>query len=395
MPVLPLLAQPAAYRPCIQDLLADGAEVRGYWLDLFEAHLETLASLPTGEGHLRDQGRWEVFRRGYLAELGELRRDPARRGRLNVLELTRFREEQFEAAGIGDPFAELKRRENALALRALPDVLRDVDAASPRRRLELLVRGLLAGNLFDMGSKAAVDAYQEPAAEVGLSRRDGGAFLAMRDRLRPRPWPVDDLDAWLDRSVPVAGPGGMPKRSAGMLPRSETRCVYRQALLFVDNAGPDVILGAIPLARELARLGTRVVLAANSRPALNDVTAAELPAILGECAGRDATLAALVRDDLTAVVASGGDAPLIDLAELTPECCEAAAVSDLLILEGMGRAIESNFDARFTVDTLKIALIKDRMVARVLGVELFDPVFRFEPGGEKSKSQKVKKSKRR
>ena len=49
------------------------------------------------------------------------------------------------------------------------------------------------------------------------------------------------------------------------------------------------------------------------------------------------------------------------------------------MLEGMGRAIESNFDAVFSIDTIKIALIKDTMVAHVIGVELFEPVFRFEP----------------
>lgn len=33
---------------------------------------------------------------------------------------------------------------------------------------------------------------------------------------------------------------------------------YRRALLFVDNSGADVILGMLPLARELLRRGTEV-----------------------------------------------------------------------------------------------------------------------------------------
>lgn len=36
----------------------------------------------------------------------------------------------------------------------------------------------------------------------------------------------------------------------------------------------------LPLARELLRHGTAVVLAANSAPAINDITAAELEALL-------------------------------------------------------------------------------------------------------------------
>ncbi|KAK7260564.1 hypothetical protein RIF29_26713 [Crotalaria pallida] len=54
---------------------------------------------------------------------------------------------------------------------------------------------------------------------------------------------------------------------------------HRRALLFVDNSGADIVLGMLPLARELLRRGTEVVLVANSLPALNDVTAMELPDI--------------------------------------------------------------------------------------------------------------------
>ncbi len=350
MPVLPLIADPASYRPCIQDLLADGPEVRDYWLTLFEEHVQTLAKLPIGGALLCDQQPWPAFRRDYLAGLAELRARPDLRGRLTVLELTVYREEMFAAHGIHDPFRDLKTRENELALRLAPALLREIDDAPPTQRGLLLVRGLFAGNLFDMGSRAVVSAFEEGLFD----------FAAARAGVRSRPWPIDDFDAWAHRL-------------------GEARPVYRQALFFVDNAGPDVVLGAVPLARELARAGTCVVLAANSKPALNDVTADELHQLLGRMRSLDSLIDALLRDDRIAVVPTGCESPLIDLSCLTPECCRAAAESDLLILEGMGRAVESNFDARFNVDTLKLALIKDKMVARILSVDLLDPVFRFEP----------------
>lgn len=53
-------------------------------------------------------------------------------------------------------------------------------------------------------------------------------------------------------------------------------------MLFVDNAGADVVLGMLPLARELLCNGAQVVMAANSIPAINDVTADELVALLAE-----------------------------------------------------------------------------------------------------------------
>ena len=42
----------------------------------------------------------------------------------------------------------------------------------------------------------------------------------------------------------------------------------------------DVLLGMLPLARQLLRRGTAVVIAANSLPSINDITAAELDALL-------------------------------------------------------------------------------------------------------------------
>jgi type II pantothenate kinase len=120
------------------------------------------------------------------------------------------------------------------------------------------------------------------------------------------------------------------------------------------------------------------VLAANSEPALNDVTAYELEPLLAQAAAIDSVLRQHLTDGRIRVVESGCTSPLIDLGALTTACCAEATDCDLLVLEGMGRAIESNFDATFTIDTIKVALIKDPMVARVIGVELFEPVFRFE-----------------
>ena len=352
MPMLPLVADPASYRPCIQDLLRDGDRIRDYWLTLFERHLDTLAALPQADRRFEHHAAWPRFAAAYLAGLADLRRRPDLRGILTVLELTRYRDEMLAEFGFFDPFLDLKRRENRIAVDQYASVVRELDAMDPGSRDESLARGLFAGNLFDMGSKAAVDAFE----------RGGGDFAAARSRVRPRPWAVDDFESWSRRRR------------------------YRQCLFFVDNCGPDIVLGVIPFVRELARGGTRIVLAANSKPALNDITAVELVELLDELRPLDPTLDRLVskahgesESACISVVASGCTSPLIDLSDVLPACCAAANESDLLVLEGMGRAIESNYDTRFSVDTLKVALIKDPMVAETIGVSLFDPVFRFEP----------------
>ena len=45
----------------------------------------------------------------------------------------------------------------------------------------------------------------------------------------------------------------------------------------------------------------------------------------------------------------------------------------------MGRAIESNYDAAFTCDVLRLAMIKDAGVAEAIGAEPFDLSMRFHP----------------
>lgn len=350
MPTLPLLRNPVAYRPCIQDLLADAA-ARDYWITLFENHAETLGDLPVGSARFRDQPEWTGFHDAYQEGLQQLRRCPDLRGELTVLELTKYRDEALHRFNHPDPFHDLKQRENDVAFREFAEVLADLDGRTDEEVPELLARGLFAGNLFDMGSKAAVDAFAD---------KDHG-FLEARRRVRNRPWPFDGLDVWAGRLRGSARP-------------------YRKALVFVDNAGPDIVLGILPFIRDLARRGVEVVLAANSQPALNDVTAEELRPLLERAGELDTQLRSMVREKRIRVIASGCTSPLIDLRDLTPECCEEARDADLLVLEGMGRAIESNFDAEFTIDTIKVALIKDPSVATFIHVDLFDPIFKFEGG---------------
>ena len=64
------------------------------------------------------------------------------------------------------------------------------------------------------------------------------------------------------------------------------------------------------------------------------------------------------------IVSSGTGEPLIDLAGVSPDLNEAAAGADLVILEGMGRGVESNLDAEFSCDAVNLAMIKDHMVAQ-------------------------------
>ena len=72
---------------------------------------------------------------------------------------------------------------------------------------------------------------------------------------------MDDLDEWRARLT-----GG-----------DEVKKVpHKCAAIFIDNSGVDVVLGVIPFVQFLLGRGTEVILCANNRPVLNDVTYAEL-----------------------------------------------------------------------------------------------------------------------
>ncbi|MCP4376634.1 MAG: hypothetical protein GY794_10735, partial [bacterium] len=51
--------------------------------------------------------------------------------------------------------------------------------------------------------------------------------------------------------------------------------------------------------------------------------------------------------------------------------------ADLVIVEGMGRGIESNFNTVFSVDSIHLAVLKDTQVAKHLGGELLDCIFKY------------------
>lgn len=345
MAVLCKLADPNAYVPSDWDLLADPVG-RDYWIGHFTHHTETMLAMVREQRD--DQAAMAAFKNELLAELDFLESDPAYWGSLNILDFDKCRERLLRKHGFADPYADVKNRENDAAVDLFADVLAELDAMSGAELIEALIRGIFAGNIFDLGSMATIKDYHE----------DGMDFHATRERRPSRPWAVDDFDAL----------------SARLLSDQP----YRQILFFVDNAGADLILGCIPLVRHLARWGSRVVLAANSTPSLNDITWPELGVVLDRLAEIDPLLKRQLDDDAITTVPSGCGAPLIDLADITDACNNAARESDLIILEGMGRSVESNYRIRFTCDVLKIALLKDKKVAARIGAKLYDPVCKFE-----------------
>lgn len=353
--LFPLLADPIGYQACPWDL-AENDERRAYWLKLFRDHyvgcLELALNDALDRGVARDVAEAQVAqaKASFGAYLGHVEAEPSAFGRLTILLICEARERSLRRAGIPDPYRLDKERENETALALLPGVLAEIDALNGADRIERIMRGVFAGNIFDLG-----------AVDTTAMFKDGKMdFHHTLGKLKPRPWFVDHFDAWRDRWL-----SGEP---------------YNCAVMFVDNAGPDVLLGMVPFARELLRTGTGVVMAANAAPALNDVTHEELTVLIDRIAGFDPVIAEALKTGQLELVTSGNGAPLIDLRKVNPDLADAVYRRDvdLCIIQGMGRAIETNFDAEFNCDTLKLAMIKDLGVGEAMGASLYDLVLRFD-----------------
>eukprot|EP00775_Hariotina_reticulata_P011600 gene11600-11744_t len=200
--------------------------------------------------------------------------------------LCNVREVCLHRQGFKDIFKAVKEAEDKAALQLLPRVLQQIDEQpSPTAALEVALRGVFAGNIFDLGAAASAQRYESGK---------GAGFHCALEQLLPRPWVVDDLDAVLLHFQQHA---------------------YRKAVLFVDNAGADVILGMLPFARQLLKGGTQVILAANNGPTINDITAAELAPLVQTAAGADDVLGKAWATRQLTVINSGSNLPVIDLHE--------------------------------------------------------------------------------
>lgn len=88
---------------------------------------------------------------------------------------------------------------------------------------------------------------------------------------------------------------------------------YQKIAIFIDNSGFDIVLGILPLARELLRQGSRIILCANSAPALNDVTHSELIVLLRHVAAICPIISKGLKDGTLISMETAQGGPCLDL----------------------------------------------------------------------------------
>ncbi|XP_012042807.1 4'-phosphopantetheine phosphatase isoform X2 [Ovis aries] len=324
---LPLLLDPSSYVPDTVDL-TDDALARKYWLTCFEEALDGVVkrAVASQPGSVDAAERAEKFRQKYWNKLQTLRHQPFAYGTLTVRSLLDTREHCLNEFNFPDPYSKVKQKDNGVALKCFQRVVSALDALDWEERQLALVKGLLAGNVFDWGAKAVSDVL-ESDPQFG--------FEEAKKKLQ-------------------------------------------------DNSGVDVILGVFPFVRELLSRGTEVILACNSGPALNDVTYSESLIVAERIAAMDPVIHSALREERLLLVQTGSSSPCLDLSRLDKGLAVLVREhgADLVVIEGMGRAVHTNYHAALCCESLKLAVIKNSWLAERLGGQLFSVIFKYEVPAE-------------
>jgi hypothetical protein len=184
------------------------------------------------------------------------------------------------ATGCSDPYLEVKRDENARALRNLPLLQAEVEQAG--EPLRSAIGFAIAGNVIDYGAAGCCDI--------------DGAF----DRCREKIFVIDDSRLLLER-VGALSPGG-------------------KVLYLADNCG-EIVYDSL-VVELLAKRGLQVTVAVRSGPIIND-------ALL-----EDALCAGL--DKFAHIIGNGTDCPGTPLDCCSQEFRDSFDAADLVISKGQG-----------------------------------------------------------
>ena len=323
-------------------------DARGHWVEFFKKHLLTIINLgidcvKARNGDLVDaQQRAEQLKQEFYAVFDAFHANPNRPHQVTILTLDEWRDGLLRKHGFVDPFIDLKNNENEGSIQLLKTVCQQIDALSGIEQVRAVIEGVFAGNIFDMGAAGSAQLLLEGKLD----------FFSTRSKLPKRPWLVDSYDAAAD----------------ALLTKK-----YKKLVFFIDNAGSDFLLGAIPMMRWFAMRGTQVIMACNERPTLNDMTIHDVKRWWPRVIEQVPSIASL---PITPISTGTGE-PLIDLLAVSDELNEAASDADIVIVEGMGRGVESNLDAEFSCDAMNLAMIKDIQVAKRLNGKLYDVVCKF------------------
>lgn len=107
---------------------------------------------------------------------------------LTIRTLLEYNEANLRANNFEDAFQYQKERENIIALKEFKSRINHLDEIQNfDERWEEIIKGVLAGNVFDWGAKAVTDIL-DTSLKFGLAEA--------LDLIEKRPWFIDTFDLW-------------------------------------------------------------------------------------------------------------------------------------------------------------------------------------------------------
>ncbi|XP_024084620.1 pantothenate kinase 4-like isoform X2 [Cimex lectularius] len=342
----PLLIDPSTYNPLLQNLYIDD-ESREYWIQCIIQNIRSKGNNRlSAESCSPMQIAFYKFQDMAVEKLQHLMQYPYSFGNLSMMILQNMLDDCKYELELFDTYSKVKREEANLAVQIFERHIKFLDRLNFRDRQLEIALSILAGNMFDYGSKEVFE----------LLNSGHFGFKEAIKKLPLRPWLIDNLDAWIEQIEEKP---------------------YKLAAVFVDNFGFDLVLGVFPFIRELLKNGTKVLLCANKYPVINDVTSEELDSALKSVSTACSYIEEAYSNKDIKIVEVPNSSCCLDFRYVSEEFAEFCSDVDLLVIEGMGRAIHTNLDAEFNVDCLRMAVIKNHWLSKKLGGIDFSPVFKF------------------
>jgi uncharacterized protein with ATP-grasp and redox domains len=341
-------------------------EVIAHWTAILRGNSEYLRQLVVASGDPDKIEAVDQILPIYRSLLDDLDSGEAIPDITTIHDVTVIRERLLRAHNLRDPYLETKRQQAETIRVSATDACESAWAAGGEsgaegaipQALVYLLAEVYAGNLFDLGSKTTRDAFRAGTLDISSAGE------------RIRPWVAETLKQMDPEGVSYLLPAPVTLTEPG----------EGKVLLFADNAGPDFLLGVLPLALYLARRWT-VALVVNSDPASSDITYTEAEALLSEMKRPASAVLQAIDSKRLELVPSGTGSPGIDLRHVGSELNAAAADAAWLILEGQGRSVETNWDTCFHCPAFRLAMVKDELVAQEIGIDQGSPVLRYDSSG--------------
>ncbi|XP_026581169.1 pantothenate kinase 4-like [Pseudonaja textilis] len=94
----------------------------------------------------------------------------------------------------------------------------------------------------------------------------------------------------------------------------------------------------------------------------------------------DSVIRTALKEERLLLVQTGSSSPCLDLSRLDKGLASLVRErkTDLVIIEGMGRAIHTNYHAKLKCESLKLAVLKNSWLADRLGGKIFSVIFKYE-----------------